>query len=88
MFINLICWIAVGLVAGFIVSKFVNERGDDPMLGILLGAAGAVVGGFLFGMFGSQGLSEFNMGSVWVALLGAAAALAAWHAVRAYRSRA
>jgi uncharacterized membrane protein YeaQ/YmgE (transglycosylase-associated protein family) len=88
MFINLICWIAVGLVAGFTASKFVNQRGDDPMLGILLGAAGAVLAGFLFGMFGAVGLGEFNQGSLWVAALGAVATLVAWHSVRAYRARA
>jgi uncharacterized membrane protein YeaQ/YmgE (transglycosylase-associated protein family) len=88
MFINLICWIAVGLAAGFVASKFVNERGDDPMLGILLGAAGAVVGGFLFAMIGGGGLGEFNRGSLMVAVVGAASMLVTWHSVRAYRSRA
>ena len=85
MFINLVCWIIVGLAVGFLASKFVNERGDDPMLGIVLGAAGAVVAGFLFGMIGTAGVSEFNRGSLLVAAVGAAAVLVTWHSVRAYR---
>jgi uncharacterized membrane protein YeaQ/YmgE (transglycosylase-associated protein family) len=85
MFINLACWIVIGLAAGFIASKFVNERGDDPMLGILLGAAGAMVAGFVFGMVGDAGVSEFNRAALLVAAAGAAAVLVTWHSVRAYR---
>jgi uncharacterized membrane protein YeaQ/YmgE (transglycosylase-associated protein family) len=84
MFINLICWIAVGLVVGFAGSKLFNQGGDDPMLGILLAAGGAAVAGFAFGMFSSTGISQFNMASLWVAVVGAVGALAAWYSIRKY----
>jgi uncharacterized membrane protein YeaQ/YmgE (transglycosylase-associated protein family) len=87
MFMNLICWLAVGLMAGFAASKIVNERGDDPKLGISLGALGAAVGGFLFGMFSAEGVSAFNARTLWGAVIGAALALAAWHLVRGMGSR-
>jgi uncharacterized membrane protein YeaQ/YmgE (transglycosylase-associated protein family) len=88
MFLNLICWLAVGVIAGLIASKFVDEGGDDPKLGIALAAAGAVVGGFLCGIFGKIGVNEFNSGAIWVAAIGAAAALLSWHGFRHFASRA
>jgi uncharacterized membrane protein YeaQ/YmgE (transglycosylase-associated protein family) len=88
MFVNLICWIAIGLTGGFIASRLVNQRGDDPKLGIMLGAAGAVVFGLAFGMFGKGGLNEFNVGCLWAAVVGAAVALVGWNIVRGLASRA
>jgi uncharacterized membrane protein YeaQ/YmgE (transglycosylase-associated protein family) len=87
MFMNLICWLAVGLIAGLIASKFVDERGDDPKLGITLAGAGAVVGGFLYGIFGKVGVNEFNSGALWIAAIGAAGALMSWHGFRHFASR-
>jgi uncharacterized membrane protein YeaQ/YmgE (transglycosylase-associated protein family) len=84
MFINLICWIVVGLIVGFIGSKMFNQGGDDPMLGILLAAGGAAVGGFVFSMFSSTGISNFNLASLWVAVVGAVGALGAWYSIRKY----
>ena len=84
MFINMLCWIAVGLVVGFAASKVFKQHGDDPMLGILLAAGGAAVGGFVFGMFSEKGIGEFNFASLWVAIVGAVAALAAWYSIRTY----
>jgi len=87
MFMNLVCWLAIGVMAGFIASKFVNEQGDDPKLGIALAAAGAVVGGFLFGLFGAVGVNTFNSGTLWFAAIGAAVALVSWHSFRRFASR-
>ena len=84
MFINLLCWIAAGLVVGFAASKVFKQHGDDPMLGILLAAGGAAVGGVIFTMLSDGGLSEFNFGGIWLALVGAVAALAAWYSIRTY----
>ena len=88
MFMNLVCWLVVGLVAGFIASKFVNEHGDDPKLGIGLGAAGAVIGGFAFGALGTVGVNTFNPGALWIATIGAGVALLSWHSFRHFTSRA
>jgi uncharacterized membrane protein YeaQ/YmgE (transglycosylase-associated protein family) len=89
MFVNLVCWIAVGLIAGFAVSKFVDQRGDDPKLGLVLAAAGAAVGGFAYSlMFGPAGVNAFNTGGLWAALVGALVAVAAWNLIRGRASRA
>jgi len=53
MLVALISWIAVGVIAGAVGGKVVNLRGDDPRLGLLVGAIAASVGGFAFRFFSS-----------------------------------
>jgi hypothetical protein len=43
--ISFLAWIFLGLLAGFIGSKLVNEGGEGIGFDILLGIVGAVVGG-------------------------------------------
>jgi uncharacterized membrane protein YeaQ/YmgE (transglycosylase-associated protein family) len=89
MFLNLVCWIAVGLIAGFAVSKFVDQRGDDPKLGLVLAAAGAAACGFAYSLtFGTVGVNAFNTGGLWAAVVGALVAVAAWNLIRDRASRA
>jgi uncharacterized membrane protein YeaQ/YmgE (transglycosylase-associated protein family) len=82
MFIGLVCWIVIGLIAGLCVNKVIKLRGDDPKLGPIAGAAGAAVGGMLFGVFSTAGLAVFDARSLLAAAAGALATLAAWHLAR------
>ena len=41
-------WVIVGLLAGFIASKFIIKTGDGLLRDLGLGIAGAVIGGLLF----------------------------------------
>ena len=75
-------WIILGLVAGFIGSKLVNNRGDGLVLDILLGIVGAVVGGWLFNRFGAAGVTGLNLYSLLVAVIGAVVVLIVYHAIR------
>jgi uncharacterized membrane protein YeaQ/YmgE (transglycosylase-associated protein family) len=75
-------WIILGLVAGFIGSKLVNNRGEGIVLDILLGIVGAVVGGWLFNRFGAGGVSGLNLYSLLVAVIGAVIVLVVYHAIR------
>lgn len=77
-----IAWIVLGLVAGFIGSKIVNKSGDGLVLDILLGIIGAVVGGWLFSMFGAHGVTGLNIYSLIVAVIGAVVVLVVYHAIR------
>ena len=79
---SIIGWIILGLVAGFIASKIVNKEGEGFLLDIVLGVIGAVVGGWLFGFFGTTGVTGFNLYSMFVAIIGAIIVLVAYHAVR------
>ncbi|MHB8734414.1 MAG: GlsB/YeaQ/YmgE family stress response membrane protein [Terriglobales bacterium] len=78
---SLLAWIVLGLIAGFIGSKLVNHAGEGPLLDIVLGMVGAVVGGFLFNMFGAAGVSGFNLYSLFVAVVGAVIVLVGYHAI-------
>ena len=79
---SILAWIVLGLIAGFIGSKLVNKTGQGIVLDIALGIFGAVVGGYLFNMMGSAGVTGLNIYSVFVAVVGAVLVLVAYHAVR------
>lgn len=79
---SIIAWIILGLVAGFIASKIVNKTGQGFVLDILLGIVGAVAGGWLFGLFGMNGVTGFNIYSLVVAVCGAVVLLVLYHTVR------
>lgn len=78
---SFLAWIVLGLIAGFIGSKIVNKSGEGFFLDIILGIVGAVVGGWVFSMFGAQGVSGVNLYSLFVAVLGAILVLVIYHAV-------
>src|SRR5215208_3361262 len=62
---GIISWIVVGLIAGAL-AKLVLP-GDDPggiIVTAIIGMVGAVVGGFVFGIFGGTGATGFNVWSI------------------------
>ena len=77
-----LAWIVLGLIAGFIGSKVVNKRGEGLFLDIILGIVGAIVGGWLFSMFGASGVTGLNLYSLAVAVVGAIVVLVLYHAIR------
>jgi uncharacterized membrane protein YeaQ/YmgE (transglycosylase-associated protein family) len=78
---SLLAWIILGLIAGFLASKIVNNTGQGAILDIVLGIVGAVIGGWLFTTFGMVGLTGFNLYSVFVSMVGAVVLLVVYHAV-------
>jgi uncharacterized membrane protein YeaQ/YmgE (transglycosylase-associated protein family) len=84
---SIIAWIVLGLIAGFIGSKIVNKSGEGAVLDIVLGVIGAVVGGWLFSVFGMSGVSGINIYSLLVAVVGAVVVLYAYHAITGRKSR-
>ena len=69
-------WIVVGLIAGAIAARVVAGRGFGCVADIVVGIAGALIGGFLIGqIFGVNTVVGF-WGSIIVAFIGAAALLA------------
>jgi len=68
---SIIGWLVLGLIAGYIASKIVNKTGEGMILDIVLGIAGAVVGGFIFTSVGHEGVTGFNLYSMFVAVVGA-----------------
>ena len=78
---SIIGWIVLGLISGFIASKIVNKTGEGFILDIILGIAGALVGGYLFNAFGEVGVTGFNLWSMLVAVIGAIVILVIYHAI-------
>jgi len=79
---SFLAWVVLGLLAGFIASKIVNKRGEGLLLDAVLGIVGAVVGGWVFGLFGASGVTGVNLYSLLVAVAGAIVVLFAYHAIR------
>jgi len=78
---SIIAWILLGLIAGFLASKLVNNTGEGVVLDIVLGIVGAFVGGVLFNLIGDYGVTGFNLWSVFVSVIGAVLVLAVYHAI-------
>jgi uncharacterized membrane protein YeaQ/YmgE (transglycosylase-associated protein family) len=76
---GILAWIVLGLIAGFIASKIVNHTGSGVLMDIVLGVVGALVGGFLFSLFGAVGVTGFNIYSMLVAVVGAVVVLWLYH---------
>jgi uncharacterized membrane protein YeaQ/YmgE (transglycosylase-associated protein family) len=69
---GILAWIVVGLIAGLLAKLVIP--GDDPggiIITILIGIAGAFVGGFVFSIFGGSGMTGFNLWSILIATVGA-----------------
>jgi len=78
---GIISWIILGLIAGWIGSKLVNKTGAGMTTDIFLGVVGAIVGGFLFSLFGSVGVTGLNLWSLIVAVIGSIVVLWVYHKV-------
>jgi uncharacterized membrane protein YeaQ/YmgE (transglycosylase-associated protein family) len=78
---SFLAWIILGLVAGFVGSKIVNKSGEGLFVDIILGIVGAIVGGWLFRLFGAQGVTGLNLYSLIVAVIGAVVFLLIYHAL-------
>ena len=81
-FWEVISWIALGLVAGGI-AKWIRpgKQGGGWLTTLLLGIVGAVVGGWIFSLFGG-----FNFRSLIVAVVGALVVLWIWGLVTKKKS--
>lgn len=66
---NLIWFLLVGLIAGWLAGRIMKGRGYGLVGDIVIGMIGAVIGGYLFGLLGltATGL----LGKIIVALAGA-----------------
>ena len=80
---SMIVWILLGLGLGLIASKIVSTTGEGTVVDILLGIVGAVVGGWLFNLFGGTGMTGFDIDSIYsasAAVIGSIIFLALYHA--------
>ena len=70
---GLLAWIVVGLVAGWLASQVMRGGGYGLIGDIIVGAVGAVIGGFLAARFLNMpdAVNGINVTSILVAFVGA-----------------
>lgn len=80
---GILWWILFGLIAGVIAKLLMPGR--DPggcVITIVIGIAGALLGGFLATLLGFGAISGFDFRSLVIAVLGAIILLAIFRALR------
>jgi uncharacterized membrane protein YeaQ/YmgE (transglycosylase-associated protein family) len=75
---NLLIWIIVGAIAGWLADMVMKSGGRGVLFSIILGIVGALVGGFLASaLLGvADPLSGFNITTLLIAFLGAVIVIA------------
>jgi uncharacterized membrane protein YeaQ/YmgE (transglycosylase-associated protein family) len=70
---NIFAWLLVGLIAGVLAKLLMPGRGPGGIIvTILLGIGGAIVGGFIAVALGmSDGVNNFDIGTIFLAVAGA-----------------
>ena len=84
---SIIAWLILGLLAGWIGSNIVDSGGRGPLLDIILGIVGALVGGFIFSALGAVPITGFNLYSLIVAVVGSVVVLVLYHGITGRRAR-
>ena len=86
---NIVFWIIVGIVAGWLAKMVVPGEGPGGIVGdLIIGVIGAFVGGFIFQTFGHVGAAA-GMGllySILVAFIGSVVLLFIFRAVSGRRT--
>lgn len=68
---DILAWIVVGIIAGFLAKAIVPGEGPGGVLGdLVIGIVGALIGGWLFNSFGHTGVTGLNLWSILVAFVG------------------
>lgn len=68
---NLIIWLALGAISGYLAALIMGMSRDNWLLHILLGIVGGVVGGAVAVSLGLGAVTGFNLYSLLISVLGA-----------------
>ncbi|AMH18357.1 transglycosylase associated protein [Hafnia paralvei ATCC 29927] len=69
---GIISWIILGLIVGILAKWFMpGKDGGGFFMTVILGIAGALVGGYISAFFGLGTVTGFNIGSLIISILGA-----------------
>lgn len=83
---EIISWIVLGAIAGFLANMVVGGR-EGVILTIILGIVGAIVGGYVAAaVFHKGDVTGVNIESIVIAVLGAILVLFVWRALARNRT--
>ncbi len=83
MGLNILSWIVIGGLAGWLASLITGTRARQGcLLDIVVGVVGAFIGGLIFNALGGVGITGFNAYSLLVATIGAVILLLVVNALR------
>jgi uncharacterized membrane protein YeaQ/YmgE (transglycosylase-associated protein family) len=83
MVINIILWILLGALIGWVTSLLVKRDVQMATLAnIIIGVAGAVIGGFLMDFSGAPSINGLDFSSLFVAIIGSLLLLFAMGSLR------
>jgi uncharacterized membrane protein YeaQ/YmgE (transglycosylase-associated protein family) len=72
MLTNIIVWIILGAIAGWIASMIMGRNAQmGALANIVVGIIGAIIGGWIMSAMGGPGVTGFNIPSLLVSILGA-----------------
>jgi len=80
---GILSWIVMGLIVG-LLAKFIMPSKDPGglIVTILLGIAGAFVGGYVGSFLGLGSVTGFNIGSIFISVIGAILLLALFRLIK------
>jgi uncharacterized membrane protein YeaQ/YmgE (transglycosylase-associated protein family) len=84
---DILTWIVVGIIAGFLAKAVVPGEGPGGILGdLVVGVVGALLGGWIMRQFGSAGVTgRIDLWSILVAFLGSVVLLIILRAITGRR---
>jgi uncharacterized membrane protein YeaQ/YmgE (transglycosylase-associated protein family) len=69
--VDIIAWIIVGIIAGWLAKMVVPGEGPGGVIGdLVVGVVGAIIGGWIWNYFGHVGATGLNIPSIIVAFVG------------------
>ena len=69
---GILAWIIIGGLAGWIASMIAGTNAKMGLFAnIIVGIIGAFIGGFIFSLIGGEGVTGFNLWSLFVSVVGA-----------------
>jgi uncharacterized membrane protein YeaQ/YmgE (transglycosylase-associated protein family) len=69
---GILAWIIIGLIAGWLTGKLMKGSGFGPVMDMVVGLVGALIGGFISSHLGLGGVGDHGLiMSIVIAVIGA-----------------
>ena len=78
---SIIGWMVLGLICGFVATRVVHKEGRGVIPDLILGIAGAILGGLLFKELAAESITHLSLYSLLVAFIGAVLVLLVYHGI-------